>query len=388
MLAEHSFLLNFFLYSLRAFTALFWGILLFSYRKRSLQNLPLSIIFIIIGLLYLRNSFVRLPAIEVCDIYNPLSYFVLIFIAPFTIFYAYFALGEKHGKKELLMHFVPFAVLFLLWIAIRISDIPRIPFCYSLTELLGYAGLYPVYAGFFILMMLVFASQVITYFTVVLRRLVRVWKLYKLHGVSLRPVKILIAMDFLFLIYPLTCMVFMSYYNYSWKLGMSFNIFVSVVITLLSILNLKLILPIRTDLSFMPTGQKGQKQEVDAVAKKTDADKNLVAKITAAFDEREVYKSPNLRLQDLATELGTNRTYLSDCINSYFGCNFNQLLIRYRIGAAKELLLNTDMTIQEIIDGAGFNTRSSFYKAFKENISEDMSPVDWRKQQLKGAKRA
>ena len=278
MSTDYNFLLSLFLYSLRAITALFWGIFMFLYRKRSSQNFPLGVIFIIIGLLYLRNSFVRLPMIEACDIYNPLSYLVLIFIAPFTIFYAYFSIGEKHSPKHNLMHFIPFLMMLCIWMTLELSDAPRLPFCYSINELVGYIGEYPLFAGFFLLLMLVFFVQVVPYFCIARRRFILIWKDYKLPGVSLRSLRMLIAMDFLFLIYPLTCVVYMSYYNSC--NGEILNLFVSVVITALSVLNIKLILPIRTDLSFMPVkgGKKGGTETRRSEVKENCEDQGLAAR--------------------------------------------------------------------------------------------------------------
>ncbi|MDR2804377.1 MAG: hypothetical protein LBB85_01865, partial [Dysgonamonadaceae bacterium] len=57
-------------------------------------------------------------------------------------------------------------------------------------------------------------------------------------------------MDFLFLIYPLVCVFFMSFNN-AIDLATAHNVLVVVVITALSALNLNLVLPIKTDLSFM-----------------------------------------------------------------------------------------------------------------------------------------
>lgn len=374
-------LFTFFIYSLRTFTALFWGIFLFFYRRRSRQNLPLSIIFILIGLLYLRNGFVRLPVMDVVDVYNPLSYFILIFIAPFTIFYAYFTIGEKHNLKHYLAHFIPFVFTGCLWIVLRLSGVPHIPFCHSLTELVGYAGEYPLYAGFFLLLMVTFVAQVFTYFTMALVRFVRVWKNYRKYNVPVRPLRMLIVMDFLFLIYPLVCVVFLSYNN-ALHFGLVFNIFVAVIITTLSVLNINLILPLKTDLGFICNQEKNasdQRIEFEHIASDNKTGDELPEKIKSIFEQKELYRLPHLKLQDVADELGTNRSYVSACINNHYGCNFSQLLIRYRLSAAKDLLQNSSMTVQEITEHVGFNTRTSFYRAFKENVDESLSPVEWRR---------
>lgn len=378
-------LFTFFIYSLRTFTALFWGVFLFFYRKRSPQNLPLSIIFIIIGILYLRNGFVRLPVMDAVDVYNPLSYIVLIFIAPFTIFYAYYTIGEKHSLKHYISHFIPFVFVLCMLTALKLSGVPHIPFCYSLTELVGYAGQYPLYVVFFMLLMIIFIGQVITYFTMALVRFIRIWKDYRQHKVSVRPLKKLIIMDFLFLIYPLVCIVFMSYNN-ALHFGLAFNIFVAVVITLLSVLNINLVLPIKTDLSFLDDPEKKLPKVHIYNNEYYGKEKNgqLIKSIEDLFEHKEIYRLPNLRLQDIADKLGTNRSYVSACINSHYGCSFSQLLIEYRVNAAKYLLENTSMSIQEIAEHVGFNTRTSFYRAFKEKVSEDLSPVEWRKYYEKG----
>lgn len=374
------FMLIFFSYSLRAFAALFWGIFQLAIYRRSLQNLPFGIIFTIIGLLYLRNAFIRLPALEACDVYNPLSYIILIFIAPFTIFYVWFAFRDKRSKKEYLMHFIPFVLVALLWRIVELSGVPHIPFCYSINDLLGYAGQYPVYVIFFLLLMVVFITQVLTYFSVALTRILRIRKNYKSHGLSLRPLTAMIIMDCLFLTYPLVCVVFMSYNN-ALLFGMIFSFIIAAVITTISVLNINLILPLKTDLGFLDE----QQQDADIVRtdeireEQDNPDEELIKKILVLLEHKKMYRLPHLTLQDIVVELGTNRTYVSACINRYFGCNFKQLLIRYRIETSKELLKNTSLDITTIAYEAGFNTRTSFYRAFKENVDRNISPADWRK---------
>jgi YesN/AraC family two-component response regulator len=98
------------------------------------------------------------------------------------------------------------------------------------------------------------------------------------------------------------------------------------------------------------------------------------------MEERELFRIPQLTLDDLATALNSNRSYVSTNINKFCGCNFKQLLIHYRIDAAKKLLLNSELDIQSIAEQAGFNSRMSFYRAFNENVTTDLSPTEWRKQ--------
>ena len=381
MAPDWDFLFTFFIYSLRTIIALGWGITLLFLSRRSRQNLPLGIVFVLIGLVYLRSGFVRLPMLDACDVYNPSSYIVLILIAPFTLFYAYLSLGEKHPLKERLLHFIPFVSVVLLGGMLKLSGEPDAPVSHSLNDFVAHFGSHPLHVGYYLLLISVFVTQVFSYFTIALKRFLRVWDIYKGHGLSLRAVKMLIMVAFLFLIYTLTCVFFMSYYN-NLHFGLVFNIFVPVIITAISLLNIPLVLPLKTDLGFMDNpGQRIAPEYTSIVdQEKIEAERLMFEEIKNVFEKKELYRISHLTLQDLAEEMNTNRTYLSNCINSRYGCSFKLLLCRYRIEAAKEMLLHTDLEIQDIMSEVGFNSRSSFYSAFRENVCKNLSPSEWRLQ--------
>jgi|GEM_PF-1441632 len=381
MTPDWDFQFTFFIYSLRAIIALGWGITLLLLSRRSRHTLPLGIVFILIGLVYLRSGFVRFPILDACDVYNPSSYIVLILIAPFTIFYAYFSIGEKLSIKQRLSHFIPFASVVLLGGILALSGEPDVPVSHSLNEFVTHFGLHPLHVGYYLLLIFIFVTQVLCYFTIALMRFLSVWKIYKSHKLSLRPVKMLIMVALLFLIYTLTCVFFMSYYN-NLHFGLAFNIFVPIIITAISVLNIQLVLPLKTDLGFMDNPEQRIAPEYASVVdvEKIEAENLMLEKIKELLEDKEIYRISHLTLQDLAEEMNTNRTYLSGCINRYYGYGFKTLLCRYRIEAAKDLLLQTDMDIQEILNEVGFNSRGAFYNAFRENVSEDLSPTEWRQQ--------
>ncbi|MDR1369520.1 MAG: hypothetical protein LBJ72_05250 [Dysgonamonadaceae bacterium] len=193
------------------------------------------------------------------------------------------------------LQFIPFLSLGCLWTVLTLSGAPHIPFCRSLTDLLGYAGRYQLHVGFFLLMMAVFVGQVFTYFGTALAKFLRVWKTYRAHRLSVRPLKLLIAMDCLFLLYPLVCVVFMSYNNET-HAGVVFNVYFTVMITAISVLNLNLTLPVRTDLDFMDNPAKKFKSAYTGVVDRNRiaADKILSEKIRRLFEEEELYRLPHL----------------------------------------------------------------------------------------------
>ncbi|WP_430620784.1 helix-turn-helix domain-containing protein [Enterococcus sp. DIV0800] len=71
-------------------------------------------------------------------------------------------------------------------------------------------------------------------------------------------------------------------------------------------------------------------------------------------------------MQELAAELGYNRSYLSNLIKKETGKNFKQLVIEQRLHEAHHLLLTTNISIDIICEYVGFTNRTQFYKKFNE----------------------
>lgn len=94
------------------------------------------------------------------------------------------------------------------------------------------------------------------------------------------------------------------------------------------------------------------------------------------FEKERVYLNPRLRLSELATLLGTNRTYLSQYFNQNCESTFYDFVNDYRIHHAKLLLHSTDDTLETIAMNSGFNSLSTFRRAFVQQ--EGMSPIEFR----------
>lgn len=94
------------------------------------------------------------------------------------------------------------------------------------------------------------------------------------------------------------------------------------------------------------------------------------------FEKEHVYLNPRLRLSELATLLGTNRTYLSQYFNQNCESTFYDFVNDYRIHHAKLLLHSTDDTLETIAMNSGFNSLSTFRRAFVQR--EGMSPIEFR----------
>lgn len=89
------------------------------------------------------------------------------------------------------------------------------------------------------------------------------------------------------------------------------------------------------------------------------------------------YLNPEFRLLDLRQILPLNRTYLSQLINSEYGCNFYQFVTKYRIEEAKKLMReHPDMKMQDVGEQCGFSSPTVFARIFARETN--MTPSEWK----------
>lgn len=102
----------------------------------------------------------------------------------------------------------------------------------------------------------------------------------------------------------------------------------------------------------------------------------LMDRISRLMEERQLYLNPDLKMADISSELGLNRSYVSDCINSQTGGSFSQYVNGYRIRHAKTLLRShPDMKMTSLYMLVGFSSEQTFYRTFKAVIG--MTPKEW-----------
>lgn len=87
-----------------------------------------------------------------------------------------------------------------------------------------------------------------------------------------------------------------------------------------------------------------------------------------AFEQEKAYLGKNITLNDLAVEWNTNRSYLSQCINTYKGKSFIEYINSLRISYFLDQL-DTDpkwlkYKIESVADLLGFSSSRSFSNAF------------------------
>ncbi len=106
-------------------------------------------------------------------------------------------------------------------------------------------------------------------------------------------------------------------------------------------------------------------------------------KLRKLFEEEKAYLEPRLRLQDLALRLGTNRTYLSRYLNTRLHTTFYDFVNNYRLAHAESLLRGTDYPLDAVASLSGFNSLSTFRRAFAAAHNGD-SPQKFRTQTSDG----
>ena len=93
------------------------------------------------------------------------------------------------------------------------------------------------------------------------------------------------------------------------------------------------------------------------------------------------YLNPDLRVESLVTELGTNRTYLANAIKQNTGQTIGEFVLFYRLKHAQKMLRDEQYKktkIEEIAILSGFKSLRTFYRNFKNTFG--LTPEEYRKQ--------
>ena len=99
----------------------------------------------------------------------------------------------------------------------------------------------------------------------------------------------------------------------------------------------------------------------------TNPDKTLAERIVEVVGKDKIYLQPDLKLEDLARMMNTNRTYIYQAINQQMGITFNEFINRQRIAYAEQLMNdNPALSANDVAVQSGFASISSFYRNLKK----------------------
>ncbi len=130
----------------------------------------------------------------------------------------------------------------------------------------------------------------------------------------------------------------------------------------------------------LPKSTEEQKQKYENSNLKDDQKEKYVETLQAYMIAHKPFHKADLTLAQLSEATNIPAHYLSQVVNEKLNCNFLDFINGYRVKAAQEMLVNPKLnqyTILSIAYDAGFNSKSTFYAAFKKTTG--VTPSQYRK---------
>ena len=123
--------------------------------------------------------------------------------------------------------------------------------------------------------------------------------------------------------------------------------------------------------------RKPQPEPEERLETVTKGDEQLMQRICQLMDEKQLYLQQGLKVSDIASALGINSRYVSDCVKAVKGCSLTQFVNEYRVEHAKHLLLECpEMKISTVAVESGFTNDKAMTRYFKEQTG--MTPTEWK----------
>lgn len=120
--------------------------------------------------------------------------------------------------------------------------------------------------------------------------------------------------------------------------------------------------------------EEADKEQSDTTGEQSEK----VRKLEQWMETEKPYLDPNFKLIDLMRALPMNRTYLSEFINTTYGCTFYQFVTRYRIEEAKRIMReNSELKMADVAVRSGFSSQSAFSRTFTRETGQ--TPREWYK---------
>ncbi|ADL52766.1 AraC family transcriptional regulator [Clostridium cellulovorans] len=118
------------------------------------------------------------------------------------------------------------------------------------------------------------------------------------------------------------------------------------------------------------------------ISKRNVFDRSKPAKLYSVVEWIKLNIEKDITIDEIATEFSYNKDYLTRLFKKHLGVNLIQYINNSKIVKAKELLINTDMTIKEIAYFLSFKDEKYFMRLFKDY--ENITPTGYRNAYYKG----
>lgn len=154
------------------------------------------------------------------------------------------------------------------------------------------------------------------------------------------------------------------------------------VLTIGLLLFLFIAAPVRAPAEEMDTDMASDEQpqmSAEKYARSALSDEHarrLADRIEAAMRDTQLYLDANLSLAKLSKQVGGAPNLVSQTLNTELGSTFFDYVARWRIEASKPLVIAGEASVLTIAMDVGFNSKSTFYKAFRKQTG--MTPSAYR----------
>lgn len=100
------------------------------------------------------------------------------------------------------------------------------------------------------------------------------------------------------------------------------------------------------------------------------------ARLRDTVEREQWYLEPGLSLRVVARRIGSNQSYVSRALNKGLQQNFSQFVNGMRVAHAQRLIAEQDASLVDVALAAGFGSKASFNRAFRQHTG--MTPSSWR----------
>jgi YesN/AraC family two-component response regulator len=94
----------------------------------------------------------------------------------------------------------------------------------------------------------------------------------------------------------------------------------------------------------------------------------------------ETHYHESIALKDVAKHFGFSAAYLTELVKNQTGEPINRWIIKRRVTAARNLLLKTEKSVEQIAEAVGYQSLNHFFRQFRQYYGN--SPKAWRKANL------
>ncbi len=348
--------------------------IIFNAEKKNYAKKTLSIVLLNISALFFGLYFFLTGKYEFYSKILMLNVMSLLLVYPSIYIYLQQLIQPNYSIRKILIHLIPTGIIFVqsLVYYIMLSEYERFMFVKVFRYNPEWNNPTLVFIFFCrIFNILVLFIQIFYYgikITAILKKYNSTIKnlFSNTEGISLNSIRIL---NFALFVASITSIVF-----YSINPVKIFGNYVVLIIPL-TIISIAIWL-----LGIVGLRQKMLPQEIEFEfqSKKSipqNPNRKLYERLISYFDENKPYLNQNLKIDDLITELGTNRTHLSNAINLNAEKNFNKFVNDYRIQYAKDYILQNKKSCNkdDVAVNSGFGSVRTFERNFKDSVGESFS---------------